>query len=82
MAGKRYDVCVIGSGAAGGAASLRLAQQGVDVCLVEAGPYRDPRKLNSHAWPYENKPLGVPPVRADAAKEPYEVEGDDILVAV
>ena len=75
MARRKYDVCIIGSGASGGSLASKLARKGVDVCLVEGGPRRPPHKLNSHAWPYERKPLGVPPVRVDANKEPYEVIG-------
>jgi choline dehydrogenase-like flavoprotein len=78
MARTKYDVCVIGSGAAGGALASKLARSGVKVCLVEGGPRREPSKLNSHSWPYERKPLGVPPVAVDQKKEPYEVIGDDI----
>ena len=33
-----YDVCVIGSGAAGGVMAWELARQGADVLLMEAGP--------------------------------------------
>jgi flavin-dependent dehydrogenase len=32
-----YDVCVIGSGPAGGVLSLQLAEAGAKVALVEAG---------------------------------------------
>ncbi len=80
MARRKYDVCIIGSGASGGSLASKLARKGVDVCLVEGGPRRPPHRLNSHAWPYERKPLGVPPVRVDANKEPYEVVGDDIHI--
>ena len=47
----RYDVAVLGAGAAGCVVARRLADHGVRVCLVEAGPdygqFGDPR------WPRE-----------------------------
>lgn len=76
----KYDVCVIGSGAAGGALSAELARKGARVALVEGGPYRDPSRLNSHAWPYEQAESRGSPVRADVSKEPYEVRGDRISI--
>lgn len=80
-----YDVCVIGSGAAGGSLSMRLAQKGARVALVEGGPYRDPVKLGTHRLPWQRHPFvprveEQPAVRADASKEPYEVVGDDIYI--
>ncbi len=80
MPAKKYDVCVIGSGASGGSLAGELAQRGASVCLIEGGPPRPPEKINSHGWPYERKPLGVPPVRADIVKEPIEVIGDPISI--
>jgi len=80
MAKTRYDVCVVGSGASGGTLAADLARRGVKVCLIEGGPRRPPSRLTSHRMPYEQKGLGVPPVRADAKKEPYEVVGDRIQI--
>ncbi len=80
MPSKVYDVCVIGSGASGGTLAAELAGRGVDVCLVEGGPRRPPHKINSHRRPYDHESLGVPAVRTDAAKEPYEVVGDPISI--
>jgi choline dehydrogenase-like flavoprotein len=80
MARTTYDVCVIGSGASGGSLAWKLARNGIKVCLVEGGPRRDPSKLNTHSWPYERKPMGVPPVAVDQRKEPYEVIGDNISI--
>ena len=33
-----YDAIVVGSGATGGVAALTLAQQGIRVLIIEAGP--------------------------------------------
>ena len=41
MAGKEYDVLIIGSGASGGMAAYTLAQKGVKCLLLDAGPQVD-----------------------------------------
>jgi choline dehydrogenase-like flavoprotein len=41
---KIYDVCIIGSGAAGGAAAKVLTEGGVSVVMLEAGPPLGPAK--------------------------------------
>jgi choline dehydrogenase-like flavoprotein len=50
---KKYDAIIIGSGAGGGMATYVLANAGLKVCLIEAGPMYDPAK-DSHqlknAW--------------------------------
>ena len=43
---KQYDAIIIGSGAGGGMATYVLANAGLKVCLIEAGPMFDP-KVNS-----------------------------------
>lgn len=40
---KKYDVIIIGSGAGGGMATYVLANAGLKVCLIEAGPMYDPK---------------------------------------
>jgi choline dehydrogenase-like flavoprotein len=51
---KVYDVCVIGSGAAGGAAAKVLTEGGLNVVMLEAGPALNPAKdYKEHVWPYE-----------------------------
>jgi len=52
--GKTYDVCVIGSGAAGGAAAKVLTEGGMDVVMLEAGPMIHPQTdYKEMMWPYE-----------------------------
>ncbi|MBI3665732.1 MAG: GMC family oxidoreductase [Acidobacteria bacterium] len=73
-----YDVCVIGGGASGGTVAGTLARAGVDVVLVEGGPYRNPALLKNHAWPYDQTKPTVPPVGVDPKLEPIEMHGDSI----
>jgi len=48
-----YDVCVIGSGAAGGVMTKELCEAGAKVLLLEAGAEVPPHKFRSHCWPYD-----------------------------
>lgn len=43
---KQYDVVIVGSGAGGGMAAYILANSGLKVCMIEAGPMYDPKKHN------------------------------------
>jgi choline dehydrogenase-like flavoprotein len=53
MAESVYDVCVIGSGPAGGVLSKELAEGGAKVVVVEAGRAIKPSEFHYHAWPYD-----------------------------
>lgn len=48
-----YDVCVIGSGAAGGIVTKELCEGGAKVILLEAGAEVKAGRFRSHCWPYE-----------------------------
>lgn len=51
---KVYDVCIVGSGAAGGTAAKVLTEGGLNVAMLEAGPPLNPEKdFKEHVWPYE-----------------------------
>ena len=39
---KKYDVVIVGSGAGGGMATKVLADSGLKVAVIEAGPFFDP----------------------------------------
>jgi choline dehydrogenase-like flavoprotein len=49
-----YDVCIIGSGAAGGTAAKILTEGGLKVAMLEAGPALNPATdFKEHVWPYQ-----------------------------
>jgi choline dehydrogenase-like flavoprotein len=51
---KVYDVCIIGSGAAGGTAAKVLTEGGLNVVMLEAGPALHPETdYKEHVWPYQ-----------------------------
>ena len=51
---KTYDVCIVGSGAAGGTAAKVLTEGGLNVVMLEAGPPLDPAQdYKEHLWPYD-----------------------------
>jgi len=56
-----HDVVVIGSGAGGGTMTKVLADLGVSVLLLEAGPMLNPADLKEHMWPYEAPNRGAGP---------------------
>ena len=49
----QYDVCVVGSGAAGGVMAKELSEGGAKVILLEGGKRVQPNQLLTHKWPYE-----------------------------
>ncbi len=54
MAETTYDAVVVGAGAGGGTTTRVLAEAGMKVALVEAGPMLDPqRDFLTHKWPYD-----------------------------
>ena len=54
-----YDICIIGSGAAGGVMAKELAEAGAETILVEAGPRIEIHELRPHAWPYRLRYRGL-----------------------
>ncbi|HEX6820629.1 MAG TPA: GMC family oxidoreductase, partial [Candidatus Sulfotelmatobacter sp.] len=51
-----FDVLVIGSGASGGWVAKEVAERGLRILMLEAGPPRLPtRDFTEHVWPYQLK---------------------------
>ena len=78
-----YDVIVVGSGAGGGMASKILAESGLNVAVVEAGPMFDPTNDDQRTqlrWPWESPRRGASSVRPfgdfDSAYGGWEIEGE------
>lgn len=78
-----YDVIIVGSGAGGGMATKQLADAGLNVAVVEAGPFfdpADPKTMNQLKWNYESPRRGANTTRAfgefDAAYGGWEIEGE------
>lgn len=80
---KKYDVCIVGSGAGGGMAAKILSEAGLSVALLEAGGDYDPAEEEYRTqlrWPWESPRRGANTQRAfgdfDAAWGGWEIEGE------
>jgi choline dehydrogenase-like flavoprotein len=79
---KNYDVIIVGSGAGGGMAAYMLANAGLSVALLEAGPNYDPAKnVTQLKWSYESPRRGAstkfrPFGDFDASYWGWEIDGE------
>jgi len=68
-----YDALVVGSGASGGWVAKELAENGMKVLMLEAGPPRLPtRDFTEHVWPYQLKFRGFGDQRALLENQPIQ----------
>ena len=65
-----HDVVVIGSGAGGGTVTNVLANMGISVLLLEAGPMLSVSDLKEHMWPYNISHRGAGPKGQTYFNEP------------
>tara|TARA_B100000497_G_C7684183_1_gene414325 strand:- start:169 stop:1884 length:1716 start_codon:yes stop_codon:yes gene_type:complete len=82
-AAKQYDAIIVGSGAGGGMSAFTLANAGMKIAVVEAGPYfdpKDPTTMTQMKWPWESPRRGASTNRAfgdfDMSWGDWEVDGE------
>jgi choline dehydrogenase-like flavoprotein len=78
---KKYDVVIVGSGAGGGMAGYVLANAGLKVLMLEAGPFYDPVIDSLQLkWPWESARRGASTIRPfgdfDAAYGGWQLDGE------
>lgn len=79
---KQYDAVIVGSGAGGGMAAYVLANAGLKVLMLEAGPFFDPKIHSSQLkFPYESPRRGAATKERaggdfDAAYGGWEIDGE------
>ena len=78
-----FDVIIVGSGAGGGMATKTLSEAGLNVAVIEAGPFFDPANQESRTqlkWSYESPRRGASTTRDfgdfDAAYGGWDIEGE------
>ncbi len=80
---KQYDAIIVGSGAGGGMSAKVLADAGLNIAIVEAGPYfdpKDPETQTQFKWSYDSPRRGAGTTRHfgdfDMAYGGYDIEGE------
>ncbi|WP_282134137.1 GMC family oxidoreductase [Seonamhaeicola maritimus] len=80
---EQFDVIIVGSGAGGGMATKILSEAGLNIAVIEAGPFfdpADPKTRTQLKWPYESPRRGASSTRPfgdfDMAYGGWEIEGE------
>jgi len=80
---QEYDAIIVGSGAGGGMATKILSEAGLNIAVIEAGPFFDPANPEQRTqlkWPWESPRRGAGSTRPfgdfDAAYGGWEIEGE------
>ncbi len=81
---KEYDAIIVGSGAGGGMATKILSEAGLNIAVIEAGPYFDPGAPDQQTqlkWPWESPRRGAgsqsrPFGDFDSSYGGWEIEGE------
>jgi len=80
---EKYDVIIVGSGAGGGMATKILSEAGLNIAVIEAGPFYDPANPEQRTqlkWPYESPRRGAGSTRVfgdfDAAYGGWDIKGE------
>ena len=80
---KQFDVIIVGSGAGGGMATKVLSEAGLNIAVIEAGPFYDPANPDTRTqmrWPYESPRRGARSTRPfgdfDTAYGGWEIDGE------
>lgn len=78
-----YDAIIVGSGAGGGMATKILSEAGLNIAVVEAGPFFDPANPEQRTqlkWPWESPRRGAGSTRAfgdfDSAYGGWDIDGE------
>jgi choline dehydrogenase-like flavoprotein len=70
---KVYDALIVGSGASGGWVAKELAEAGMEVLMLEAGPPIVPaRDFTEHTWPYQVRYRGFGDQKKMLAEQPVQ----------
>jgi len=80
---EKYDVIIVGSGAGGGMENKILSEAGLNIAVIEAGPFYDPANPEQRTqlkWPYESPRRGAGSTRVfgdfDAAYGGWDLKGE------
>ena len=80
---KEYDAIIVGSGAGGGMSAKILADAGLNIAVIEAGPFfdpADPKTRTQMRWPWESPRRGANSTRPfgdfDMAYGGWDIEGE------